>query len=160
VKNLADQQDHAALRKGSHDDRARQDFAFSLRNLVTSRWMPATRTVFDKRARPAFVSAEGREPDDPRAIRQAMDRDSWYRFYLSARRTSQELIWESVVPAVAADPPQGGEGARLDPGVTPPRYMSAVDIHCMPAAMRPIGARATWPRGRSMIAACSSTCRG
>jgi SAM-dependent methyltransferase len=51
---------------------------------------------------------------------------------LSARRTSQELIWESVVPAVEADPPTGGAGADLDPSVVPPRYMSAIDIHCMP----------------------------
>ncbi len=132
MKSLAEQTDHAVLVKGAHDDRARQDFAFTLRNLVTSEWMPATRTVFDRRAGPAFTGATGAAPATPRDIRTAMDGDGWYRFYLSARRCSQELIWESVVPAVEAALPTGGEGARLDPGVTPPRYMSAVDIHCMP----------------------------
>jgi SAM-dependent methyltransferase len=132
MKSLADQTDHAALRKGAHDDRARQDFAFTLRNLVTSEWMPSTRTVFDKRAAAAFARDTGTAPETPRDIRKAMDSDNWYRFYLSARRTSQELIWESVVPAVEADPPTGGAMAKLDATVVPPRYMSAIDIHCMP----------------------------
>jgi SAM-dependent methyltransferase len=132
MKSLLDQTDHAALRKGAHDDRARQDFAFTLRNLVTSEWMPSTRTVFDKRAAAAFARDTGAPPETPRDIRKAMDADSWYRFYLSARRTSQELIWESVVPAVEADPPTGGAGADLDASVVPPRYTSAIDIHCMP----------------------------
>lgn len=132
MKSLAEQTDHAALCKGAHDDRARQDFAFTLRNLVTSDWMPSTRTVFDKRAAPAFAREAGRAPETPRDIRAAMDADSWYRFYLSARRTSQELIWESAIPPVAAAAPAGGDGAMLDPSVEPPRYMSAIDIHCMP----------------------------
>ena len=132
MKSLIDQVDHAALRKGGHNDRARQDFAFTLRNLVTSEWMPSTRTVFDKRAAGAFARETGTAPQTPAEIRRAMDADSWYRFYLSARRTSQELIWESVVPAVEADPPTGGAGAATDASVVPPRYLSAIDIHCMP----------------------------
>lgn len=133
MKNLVDQTDHAALIKGGHDDRARQDFAFTLRNLVTSQWMPATRIVFDKRAGPAHARAHGRPPETPRDIRTAMNADGWYRFYLSARRTSQELIWESVIPPVEASGTETlDEGPDLDPSVTPPRYMSAIDIHCMP----------------------------
>ena len=153
MKSLIEQTEHAALRKGAHDDRARQDFAFTLRNRVTSEWMPATRTVFDKRASKAFARATGAPPETPRDIRTAMDGDSWYRFYLSARRTSQELIWESVIPAVAGDPPTGGGGAMTDTGVAPPRYLSAIDIHCMPggyAADRGVGdlaAGAVYDRG-------------
>lgn len=130
MKSLVDQADHAALRKGAHDDRARQDFAFTLRNLVTSDWMPSTRVVFDKRASPAYAREHGAAPADPRQIREAMDTDGWYRFYLSARRTSQELIWESVIPP--ASEAHGESAAELDPSVTPPRYASAIDIHCMP----------------------------
>ena len=133
MKSLLDQADHAALIKGAHDDRARQDFAFTLRNLVTSEWMPATRTVFDKRASPVFQSANGTSPNSPRDIRKAMDSDSWYRFYLSARRTAQELIWESVIPPIAATTTEPvTKGPDLDPSVIAPRYMSAIDIHCMP----------------------------
>ena len=132
MKSLAPQADHAALMKGEHDDLARADFAFTLRNLVTSEWMPATKTVFDRRAAAAYARETGKPPETPRDIRTAMDADSWYRFYLSARRTSQELIWESVIPPVEAAPPHSDAEPDLDPGVGPPRYMSAIDIHCMP----------------------------
>ena len=133
MKSLLDQTDHAALIKGRHDDRARQDFAFTMRNLVTSEWMPATQTVFERRAGPAFHSATGSAPESPCDIRTAMDADSWYRFYLSARRTSQELIWESVIPPVAMTVPDPqAQCSDLDPSVIPPSYMSAIDIHCMP----------------------------
>lgn len=132
MKSLLDQTDHAALVKGEHDDRARQDFAFSLRNLVTSDWMPSTKTVFDKRAGPAFARATGKPAETPRDIRAAMDNDGWYRFYLSARRTSQELIWESAIQPVARKMPKARNDVDLDPELKPPRYLSAIDIHCMP----------------------------
>jgi ubiquinone/menaquinone biosynthesis C-methylase UbiE len=137
MKRIEDQADHGALVKGGHDDRARADFAFSLRNLVTSEWMPATKTIFDRRAGPAFARAQGRAPQNPRDMRAAMDADGWYRFYLSARRTSQELIWASVIPPVeATEPPPLPEtpvgSLELDPDLVPPRYATAIDIHCMP----------------------------
>lgn len=77
MKNLNEQAAHAALITGPADDRARQEFAFALRNHVTSHLMPATRLVFDRRAGPAHARAGGQAPADPRAIRAAMDADSW-----------------------------------------------------------------------------------
>ena len=59
MKNIADQTDHAGLLKGGHDDRAAQDFAFTLRNIVTSDLMPANRVVYDRRVAPAFRRATG-----------------------------------------------------------------------------------------------------
>lgn len=137
MKRIEDQADHGVLVKGPHDDRAAQDFAFTLRNYVTSELMPSNRTVYDRRAAPAFARREGRAPSNPAEIRAAMDADSYYRFYLSARRTSQELIWGSVIPAVEranegpTTRPAGGT-LELDPATEPPRYAQAIDIHCMP----------------------------
>jgi ubiquinone/menaquinone biosynthesis C-methylase UbiE len=137
MKNLTPQTRHPALITGTHDDRAAQDFAFTLRNHVTSHLMPANRVVHDKRAAPAWARKHGTPPQSPAQVRAAMDDDPWYRFYLSVRRTSQELIWSSVIPAVdaapePAPPPPAGGSLTLDPDFTPPRYVSAVDIHCMP----------------------------
>ncbi|QMW22436.1 class I SAM-dependent methyltransferase [Sandaracinobacteroides saxicola] len=136
MKRIAEQGHHAALVMGDHDDRARQDFAFTLRNHVTSHLMPANRLVFDKRAGPAHARATGTALADPKAIRAAMNADSWYRFYTSARRSSQELLWASVIPAVAAntaEPAAATLGSlTLDPHLIPPRYVDAIDIHCMP----------------------------
>ena len=136
MKNLIDQAPHAALVKGNHDDRAAQDFAFTLRNLVTSEFMPANRIVYDARVAPAYTRAHGTPPQTPAQVRTAMAADSWYKFYLSARRTSQELIWSSVIPAVEQGRPQPvtttGGTLTLAENFTPPRYISAIDIHCMP----------------------------
>ncbi len=136
MKRIAEQDHHPALVIGDADDRARQAFAFTLRNHVTGRLMPMNRLLFEKRAAGAHAKATGAHPDDPKAIRAAMDADGLYRFYLSARRTCQELIWASVIPAVerAAAPqvaPAGGS-LTLDPDLAPPGYVDAVDIHCMP----------------------------
>ncbi len=137
MKNLAPMTPHAALVEGDHDDRARADFAFSFRNHITSKLMPATRTLFDTRAAAGFARAHARAPQSPGDIRAAMDSDPWYRFYLSTRRTSQEMIWAAVIPAVEAAPPPpapdpAGGTLVLDPGVRPPAYVGAIDIHCMP----------------------------
>ncbi|MGL4541155.1 MAG: hypothetical protein ACRCUI_01430, partial [Polymorphobacter sp.] len=105
MKRIEDQTDHAVLVKGNADDRARQDFAFALRNFVTSELMPANKTVFERRAAPRYARLHGAPPANPQEVRAAMDADSWYRFYISARRTSQELIWSSVIPAVEAAAP-------------------------------------------------------
>ncbi len=137
MKRIAEQEAHAALAMGDHDDRARADFAFTLRNHVTSHWMPATRIVFDRRAADAFAARTGRHPQSPREIREAMDADPWYRFYLSARRASQETIWAAAIPPaerLGRQPmPKAPRGSlRLDPSVRAPAYVGAVDIHCMP----------------------------
>lgn len=138
MKNIADQTDHAGLLKGGHDDRAAQDFAFTLRNIVTSDLMPANRIVYDRRVAPALRRASGAAPTTPAQVRQGMGADSWYKFYLSARRTSQELIWSSVIPAVERGTPAapaaaaGGSVTLAPEGFVPPRYISAIDIHCMP----------------------------
>ncbi len=159
MKRLEAQTPHAALIVGNADDRARQEFAFALRNVVTGELMPSNRIVFDRRAAPDFARAEGRPPENPKDIRAAMEADSWYRFYISARRTSQELIWASVVPAVeaaaqasapAAAPAPAGGTLTLDPGVVVPGYVAALDIHCMPGGYAPgagMSAGAIYDRG-------------
>jgi ubiquinone/menaquinone biosynthesis C-methylase UbiE len=137
MKRIAEQQAHTALPMGDHDERARADFAFTLRNHVTSRWMPGTRTVFDHRAAGRFANRHGRRPQSPREIREAMDADPWYRFYLAARRASQETIWAAAIPPAErlgslAMPARPRGSLRLDPDVKAPAYVGAIDIHCMP----------------------------
>jgi SAM-dependent methyltransferase len=135
MKRIEEQGHHGALAWGGHDDRARCDFAFTLRNHITGRLMPANRLVFDARAAGAFAAAHGRAPQNPADIRAAMDADPWYRFYLSVRRTSQELIWAAAItPADAAVDPSAEQSdtLALDPAVRPPAYAAAIDIHCMP----------------------------
>jgi ubiquinone/menaquinone biosynthesis C-methylase UbiE len=137
MKRLEEQTRHGALVLGGHDDRARQDFAFSLRNYMTQELMPSNKLVYDQRAGPSYAKRTGAAPANAKQIREAMNADSYYTFYVSARRTSQELIWGSVIPAVrSSDAPalagQAGGTLTLDPDVVVPGYVDALDIHCMP----------------------------
>jgi 2-polyprenyl-3-methyl-5-hydroxy-6-metoxy-1,4-benzoquinol methylase len=142
MKRLEDQTRHAMLVEGDHDDRARQDFAFTFRNHVTSSMMPSIRTIYDQRAKKIYEKQNGRAPQSPKEIRDAVSADSYFRFYASARRTSQELIWASVTHAVERELPDLIERAKpkadalgsltLNPTVKPPTYSTALDIHCMP----------------------------
>ena len=137
MKRIEDQTQHGVLQTGSHDDRARQDFAFSFRNKITSHLMPANRAVFEARAAKRHEKEHGTAPQSPADIRKAMEADSFYTSYVSVRRTSQELIWRSVLPAVdgAEDievKTSAGGSLTLDPDISVPRYVDALDIHCMP----------------------------
>lgn len=149
MKRIEEQTQHGVLKTGGLDDRARQDFAFSFRNKITSDLMPANRAVFENRASKRFEQAHGTAPQSPADIRKAMEADSFYTSYLSIRRTSQEMIWRSVLPAVdgqadiTIDTPAGGS-LTLDRDVEVPRYVDALDIHCMPGGyMQDTGTQAT-----------------
>jgi ubiquinone/menaquinone biosynthesis C-methylase UbiE len=142
MKRIEGQTQHDVLVTGDHDDRARQDFAFTFRNYVTSELMPSNRVVFDRRAAKTFKAQNGREIETSKDVRAAMSQDDYFKFYASARRTSQELIWSSVTPAVEAALPELGQKMRegfsgkgqleLNPDLAIPKYAKAIDIHCMP----------------------------
>lgn len=71
-----------------------------------------------------------------------MAREPYHQIWSSLRRTSQELMWDAAAASATRDAPRLGRHARLNvhgrgtlslnPEIEPPRYMSAVDIHCMP----------------------------
>lgn len=137
MKRIEEQTQHGALKTGSLDDRARQDFAFTFRNKITSDLMPANRKVFEQRASKRYEKTHGSAPQSPAEIRKAMEADSFYTSYLSIRRTSQELIWRSVLPAVDGSEDievvsDAGGTLELNDETQAPRYISALDIHCMP----------------------------
>lgn len=142
MKRIEGQAPHDVLVTGDHDDRARQDFAFTFRNYVTSELMPSNRIVFDGRAAKKFKTENGRDIETSKDVRAAMSQDDYFKFYASARRTSQELIWSSVTQAVEVALPDltqtfADMGAaigslKLDPDLAIPKYAKAIDIHCMP----------------------------
>ena len=70
-----------------------------------------------------------------------MGDDHVYRLWESLYRTAQEMIWVSVMEPVGrerehmaakAKVAQPAGSLSLDPALEIPRYLTAVDIHCMP----------------------------
>ena len=141
--NTFQQAAHALLPQTTHDERARQEFTKSLKGFVQQGLLPGLAPVFEKRAAPAFERAHGRPPADRRDIRAAMVKDLYFQHYAATNRIAQELLWESVLVSIERQMPaliaQAAELSAANPapldtpeGFEVPRYVAALDIHCMP----------------------------
>jgi SAM-dependent methyltransferase len=131
------------LPTSTHDEASRQEFSKSLKQFVQQGLLPGLQPVFSQRASKAFEEEHGHAPVDRREIRKAMEPDPYFQHYAALNRISQETMWNSVVDSVERQLPALIEGARhwsakskaelrMDPAFVPPRYVTALDIHCMP----------------------------
>jgi SAM-dependent methyltransferase len=141
--NTFQQAGHAILPEANHDERARQEFTKSFKGFIQSGLLPGLGPVFQSRAAKAFERDRGRAPTDRRDIRAAMTGDLYFQHYAAANRIAQELLWESVLVSIERQMPDliaraaelsAANPAPLDTpqGFEVPRYVSALDIHCMP----------------------------
>ncbi len=141
--NIFQQADHPVLPKPTHDERARQEFAKALKTFVQQGLLPGLGPVFEHRAARAFARTHGRPPADRHDIRLAMTRDPYFQHYAATNRIAQELLWESVLDSIERDLPALNARAaalsasaraplEIDPSFETPRYVTAIDIHCMP----------------------------
>ncbi len=141
--NTFQQAFHAMLPQATHDERSRQEFTKSFKQFIQSSLLPGLTPVYRARVSKAFEAAEGRPPRDRRDIRIGMVRDLYFQHYAAANRIAQELIWESTNVSIDRQLPELIERARAFSAAAPsrldlpdtfetPRYVTAVDIHCMP----------------------------
>ncbi|NKB44338.1 MAG: methyltransferase domain-containing protein [Alphaproteobacteria bacterium] len=136
------QTEHDFLITGSHDEANRQAYAATLRMHVLTDIGNGLKDVYDQRVAPAFEKSNGRAPKDGREAMKAMLDDTYGKTWSSMIHTCQEMLWDSVRPAVERAQPDFNEKVRglnskvgsvsLDPSVEVPRYVSASDIHLMP----------------------------
>ena len=134
---------HSALPRPTIDEEARQEFAKSLKGFIQQGLLPGLGPVYQTRAARRFEKEAGRPPQDRHDIRKAMVPDLYFQHYAATNRISQELLWESVIDTIdrdiaavraQVDAASAGNAGKLvlDPDFTVPRYVSALDIHCMP----------------------------
>jgi len=143
VLNTFQQAPHPMLPVATHDEAARQEFSKSLKHFVQQGLLPGLQPVYEQRAGKAFEQQHGHAPRDRRDIRKAMEPDLYFQHYAALNRISQEMLWNSVIDSVERQLPELNARAgalsaaspsrlRIDPGFEPPRYVTALDIHCMP----------------------------
>ncbi len=138
--NVFQQAKHSMLPEASHDELSRQDFAKGLRGYIQKSILPGL-TPLHRRVMTAGTDAGG-APADRHAIRRKMVHEPYFQAYAAFNRTAQELLWNSVIDSVERDMPRleaeahrleaQGARAKLDPAFETPRYVTALDIHCMP----------------------------
>ena len=141
--NTFQQADHAVLPDATLEEAARQEFAKSLKQFIQQGILPGLGPVYRTRAAKRFEKESGRAPADRHDIRKAMVPDPYFQHYAAVNRISQELLWDSVIDSIdregesliekAAIASSANKGElRIDPGFQVPRYVSSLDIHCMP----------------------------
>lgn len=141
--NTFQQSWHGALPRPTTDEQARQEFAKSLKQFIQQGLLPGLGPVYQTRAAKRFEKEAGRAPQDRHDIRKAMVPDLYFQHYAATNRISQELLWDSVIDtierdldAVRIDADENSVRNKgklvLDPDFAVPRYVSSLDIHCMP----------------------------
>ncbi|MBU2980051.1 class I SAM-dependent methyltransferase [Alteromonas sp. C1M14] len=141
--NCFQQAQHDMLPDATHDETSRQEFAKSLKGFIQNALLPGLEPIFTKRVAPKFKREQGRDPMDRNDIRKGMVKNDYFQLYASTTRIAQELLWEASAMSAERELPRLIEKAKslsasseadlvLPDGFEPPKYVSAVDIHCMP----------------------------
>jgi SAM-dependent methyltransferase len=126
-----------------HDEDARQEICRALRAHLLTEVQPGTRTVFEKRVAPEYFRKHNRHLDNRHDVREWMSADPFYRLYCVSLRSTQELLWDSVIDSVEREMPRLRSqlpeaesptlgSLTLDPSVETPDYHAAADIHLQP----------------------------
>lgn len=132
---------HAHLPQNSIDDRARQDFVQSLKLHLARKVVPEIERIYETGEKAAFQRAHGRLPRDHAEVAAIMDGNYYYRLWGALYRSGQEMLWSSVAEPALRQAETLAERAKiaepigslkLNPELEVPRYLTAVDIHCMP----------------------------
>lgn len=132
---------HAVLPDATLEEEARQEFVANLKFHIATELTDGMRAAYDNRARPQFEKQHGRAPADMAEVKSTMLDQPAYRYWSALQRASQEMIWQSCqIPierqaaelAKRAKVAQPIGSLRLNPDLEIPKYITAVDIHCMP----------------------------
>ena len=127
------------------DEKARAAFVSQLRRHVLNDLAAALRRDYHEAAAPAWTARHGAAPRTAADVHAALrERDS-FRFYSSLRVTSQDMLYQTVRPAIERARPRllraAQQLARNAPGslrlkqdFVVPRSVAAVDIHLMPGS--------------------------
>ena len=137
------QHEYGVFPRPSHDEAARQRYAMGLRQYLFGPLREAIARTFNAKVAPNHEARNGRPLTDRRAARREALGLPAYQYFSDLHRVSQDMIWNSVIDTLDRAEPELKSRFRaiagrargslhLDPALAIPRYISAVDIHCMP----------------------------
>lgn len=133
---------HEMLPVPTADEAARQKFVVAFKQALNRGLRSSQESLFESVVAPGFEARHGHRPATRAEIREAMEGDPAYRAWSSLARAAQEQMWVAVGDSVfrererlsgtarrlTASPARRGS-LSLDPSFTPPRGVTAVDIH-------------------------------
>jgi SAM-dependent methyltransferase len=130
----------------TRDEKGRRNFVSGLRSFVLHDMAAGLRQVYAADVEPSWRRRRGRAPRNGPEVHDALRSHDYFRFYSALRVTAQDMVYQTVRPAVersrdtlreraarlATERPLGS--LRLDPALPVPRSVSAVDVHLMPGS--------------------------
>lgn len=135
---------HALTPAVDHDELARFNFLTNLNVHLGQQVSPGNRSAYEKRVKPAFKKAAGRDPETRQDLRKAMRKDPYYQFWAALRRNTMEQRQQSGRHVVlrqlddligkAKSFNDGKDTLKIDGQMEVPRYLAKVDNHCMPGS--------------------------
>jgi ubiquinone/menaquinone biosynthesis C-methylase UbiE len=135
---------HGMFAETSHDEIARFNFLAHMNRHLASKVMPGVKKAYEGRVEPAFERAHKRKPQSRHEVRRALLDDTAFQWWSALRRATMEQRqqagrWVTIrqadhLNAKAAALTQGDPRLQLDPALPLPRYVSAIDHHCMPGS--------------------------
>jgi ubiquinone/menaquinone biosynthesis C-methylase UbiE len=135
---------HGMFPETDHDEIERVNFLAQMNRHLSTRVVPGVKAAYDNKVAPAFEKANGRPPADRHEARRALLEEPSFRLWSALRRMTMEQRqqagrWTAIrqreaLAQKAAALTEGDPRLQLDPALPIPRYVSAVDHHCMPGS--------------------------
>lgn len=135
---------HGVFPQTSHDEIERVNFLAQMNRHLASRVVPSVKAVYESQVAPAFEAAQGRPIADRHEARKALLDHPAFQTWSALRRLTMEqrqqagrwtvIRQREALAAKAHALTDGDARLKLDPSVRIPRYVSAVDHHCMPGS--------------------------
>ena len=135
---------HGVFPQTSHDEVARLNFLAHMNRHLSTQVMPHVKTAWDNRAGPKLVAETGAGPKTRHDVRKALLKDPVFQTWSALRRMTMEQRqqagrWTTIrqaeeLAAKTRTLTEGDSRLQLNPALPIPRYVSAVDHHCMPGS--------------------------
>lgn len=132
---------HPMMPESNHDELAEQQFVVALKGFLASEMDPVLRDL--TLASADRIAADTGKPATLQQVRRALEGEQLYQNWLSAMRSSQELMWQAAGDCVdrqrgtldelARSAPAIGS-VQTDPEFVVPTYLAAHDTHMMPGS--------------------------
>ncbi|PHY19700.1 class I SAM-dependent methyltransferase [Caulobacter sp. BP25] len=133
---------HSLLPDMTHDEIERLNYLAQMNRHLSTRVMPFVKVAYDARVEPQLKAQGG--PKTRHDVRKALLKDPAFQTWSSLRRATMEQRqqagrWTALRQAEALAAKAEGiltnsNTLELDPSIKQPRYVSAIDHHCMPGS--------------------------
>ncbi|MEM8987827.1 MAG: methyltransferase domain-containing protein [Pseudomonadota bacterium] len=136
---------HGVFPETTHDETERFNFLAHLNRHIAANIMPGVKQAYEARVEPAFEKDQGRGFKSRHEVRKALLDDPAFQTWSALRRSNMEMRqqagrWvtlrqgEELNAKASALLTKGAPNLELNSETQLPRYVSAVDHHCMPGS--------------------------